>query len=774
MSSSKRMNLICVIAMVLCLAASVLLPQSGAETPIVMGYEDRLFDTSRVHTIDISMSDWDQFIDTCENEEYAACDVTVDGEKFKNVAIRAKGNTSLSSVSSMNSERYSFKLEFDHYDDAFSYHGLDKLSLNNLIQDNTFMKDYLAYRMMNEFGAVAPLTSFVYITVNGEDWGLYLAVEGVEDAFLLRNYGTDHGELYKPDSLSFGGGRGNGMDFDFDSIRDQLSGGSEGEEKGFDFSQMMPGGGGFDFTQMMPGGGDFDFSSFAPGSSDEQKGEMPGGRGGFSFGGMGSSDVKLQYIDDDFDSYSNIFNNAKTVVNDQDKTRLISALKALSEGDVSSVDVESVMRYFVVHNYTVNDDSYTGMMIHNYYLYEKNGVMSMIPWDYNLGFGTFSGGNASSSVNKDIDNPVNGSVSDRPMLSWIFSDEEYTQKYHELFAEFLQTVDPAAIIDEAYRLIAPYVQKDPTKFCTEEEFEKGVSALRSFVTLRSQSIENQLSGVKTNVNTAGLNLSDMGTMSSGGMGMGMPEMPTGGFTMPDMTNGSFDMSSMPSGGFTAPGGDAQNDAQTGSMPTGGFTMPDMTNGSFDMSSMPSGGFTAPGSDAQNDAQTGSMPSGNMGGMPSGDFQMPFGSMDEMPSGDFQVPFGNMGEMPSGGFTMPGMPSQSAETPVNPEPTQMPVSASELSAEETDDAENMEEKMQAPETDEKANAEQTADNSISSGRDRANPSQRNGGENRPNDFSFSGMPGANAGAQNTSSSVTLLIASIIVLIVSIAIALIIKH
>jgi len=391
------------------------------------------------------------------------------------------------------------------------------------------------------------------------------------------------------------------------------------------------------------------------------------------------------------------------------------------------------MRYFVVHNYTVNDDSYTGMMIHNYHLYEKNGVMSMIPWDYNLGFGTFSGGNASSSVNKDIDNPVNGSVSDRPMLSWIFSDEEYTQKYHELFAEFLQTVDPAAIIDEAYCLIAPYVQKDPTKFCTEEEFEKGVSALRSFVTLRSQSIENQLSGVKTNVNTDGLNLSDMGTMSSGGMGMGMPEMPTGGFTMPDMTNGSFDMSSMPSGGFTAPGGDAQNNAQTGSMP-----------------------------------------SGNMGGMPSGDFQMPFGSMDEMPSGDFQMPFGNMGEMPSGGFTMPGMPSQSAETPVNPEPTQIPVSASELSAEETDDAENMEEKMQAPETDEKANAEQMADNSISSGRDRANPSQRKGSENRPNDFSFSGMPGANAGAQNTSSSVTLLIASIIVLLLSIAAALLIRH
>ncbi|MFR3786035.1 MAG: CotH kinase family protein [Agathobaculum desmolans] len=59
----------------------------------------------------------------------------------------------------MNSERYSFKVEFDHYDSSITYHGLDKLSLNNLIQDSTMMKDYLTYTMMDEFGAAAPLCS---------------------------------------------------------------------------------------------------------------------------------------------------------------------------------------------------------------------------------------------------------------------------------------------------------------------------------------------------------------------------------------------------------------------------------------------------------------------------------------------------------------------------------------------------------------------------------------------------------------------------------------
>ena len=50
----------------------------------------------------------------------------------------------------------------------------------------------------------------------------------------------------------------------------------------------------------------------------------------------------------------------------------------------------------------------------------------MIPWDYNLAFGTFQGNNASSAVNDDIDDVL----SDRPMQAWIFSDEIYSQQYY--------------------------------------------------------------------------------------------------------------------------------------------------------------------------------------------------------------------------------------------------------------------------------------------------------------------------------------------------------
>lgn len=230
MSTSRNFDRVCLAALALAFLIAALaltasaLGLTAAASGVTLGYETRLFDTSVVHTIDIVMDEWEGFIAGCEDEEYVLCDLVIDGEEQPGAAIRAKGNTSLSSVAAYGNDRYSFKVEFDHYDSSLSYYGLDKLNLNNIIQDNTYMKDYLTYQMMGYFGVDAPLCSYVYITVNGEDWGLYLAVEGVEESFLERNYGSDYGELYKPDSMSMGGGRGNGGEFDLEDWMDDQSG----------------------------------------------------------------------------------------------------------------------------------------------------------------------------------------------------------------------------------------------------------------------------------------------------------------------------------------------------------------------------------------------------------------------------------------------------------------------------------------------------------------------------------------------------------------------
>ena len=538
MSTHKHIDRICAAVLALTLVLTVLLVRGeslGLEAaPASMGYEDRLFDAGRVHTIDLRMDDWEGFLETCTDEEYHLCSLVIDGEAVESAAIRAKGNTSLTSVAAYGNDRYSFKVEFDHYDGAGTYYGLDKLSLNNLIQDNTCMKDFLVYQLMASFGAAAPLCSYVWLTVNGEPWGLYLAVEGVEDAFLERNYGSAGGNLYKPDSMSFGGGRGNGGGFDMEALAEN-----------FDFSVQPE----------------------RPAEGGQPQGRQNGG--GFPGGGMGSSDVKLQYVDDDPDSYPNIFDNAKTDITEADKARLIAALKILSgEGDIEdAVDVEQVIRYFVVHGFVCNGDSYTGGMVHNYYLYEEDGVLSMLPWDYNLAFGGFQTSDASGAVNEPIDTPVSGgSPEDRPMVGWIFRSEEHTALYHQYYSEFLSSLLEsgwcAALIDETAAMIAPYIAQDPTKFCTDEEFKAGVAALKEFCELRTQSVRGQLDGSIPSttqgqtenpsalVDCAGLDLGDMGTMGmGGGHGGGFedarrgtpPELPDGE-GIPAMAAGEMDFS----------------------------------------------------------------------------------------------------------------------------------------------------------------------------------------------------------------------------------------
>lgn len=515
MATSKHIDKLCCIILTATLMLTFFFMNAGRfgvqAVNATVGYASRLFNTSEVHTVDIVMDDWDSFIDTCTDEQYTDCTVIIDGEAYRNVAIRAKGNTSLSSVSAYGNGRYSFKIEFDHYDDALNYYGLDKLCLNNIIQDNTYMKDYLTYRLMHEFGVNAPLCSYTYITVNGEEWGLYLAVEGVEESFLTRNYGNDYGELYKPDSMKMGGGRGNGRDFNMEDF----------DPENFDPELFNP-------------------EFFPTEDFDPDWKNTPFGKG------MADSDVSLIYTDDAFDSYANIFDNAKTDPTDSDKARLIESLQKLNSGETleSVVNIEEVIRYFIVHNFVLNFDSYTGSMIHNYYLYEEDGQLSMIPWDYNLAFGGFeSGSDATQLANYPIDSPVSGGTTDsRPMLAWIFGNETYTNLYHQYFEEFINTYFEngyiAAMIDSTAKMISPYVENDPTKFCSFEEFEKGVSTLREFCLRRAESIAGQLDGTipstsdgqaqnsATLIDASDLVVSDMGSM--GEMGPGRDRNAPGG------------------------------------------------------------------------------------------------------------------------------------------------------------------------------------------------------------------------------------------------------
>lgn len=349
------------------------------------------------------------------------------------------------------------------------------------------------------------------------------------------------GELYKPDSMSFGGGCGNGRDFEMDDFRaNPAEDASDGETPAS--PDGKPDGADFGDSTRQPSG---DFAPFDANASDSAENRPSGpDAGGFNFG-MGSDDVKLIYSDDDPESYANIFDNAKTNLTKRDKERLIESLRKLNaqEDLEHTVDADEVIRYLAVHNFLCNDDSYTGMMVHNYYLYEEDGQLSIIPWDYNLAFGGFSAAsNATSTVNSAIDSPVSGGTIDsRPLIAWIFSDEDALAQYHEIYDAFLsENLESGwleAEIARVQELITPYLEQDESKFYDMDAFQRAVDTLQIFCVRRGESVRGQLSSEIASttaerqrssvhlVDASDISTEDMGSMNTsqgGGPGMGNP------------------------------------------------------------------------------------------------------------------------------------------------------------------------------------------------------------------------------------------------------------
>lgn len=504
--------------------------QVKAET---LSYENKLFDTSYVHTINVEIADddWEDLkANPTQKTKYQA-DITIDGETINDVSFSTKGNTSLSSVSSdSDSDRYSFKVNFGKYVENQTYYGLNKLNLNNIYADATYMKDYISYKIFDEAGVDSPLVSYVDIQINGEEFGLYLAIEDISESYLNRT-NDGEGELYKPETSSLanmGGGKGN----------------------------MQP-----PSDMKMPDGMERPNDMQAPDNADSSENmerpndmKMPGGNG-FPNGDMFSDDngASLKYTDDEVSSYSDIFDNTITNSDEDDWNKVIAALKSLSEDDAeSAVDTDEVIRYFAAHNFVLNYDSYTGNMLHNYFLYENDGKLSLLPWDYNLAFGTFSGGgemengeNATALINTGIDSPLSGAdEADRPFWEFIASDEDYLEQYHkvydELISSFFESGKFESELERVYNMIRPYVEKDTSAFYTVDEFDDAYETLNKFCLLRAESIRKQLSGelasisdeqtASEQVDASDISIKTMGMQNN--KGFDAPQMP-GGMKFPD-------------------------------------------------------------------------------------------------------------------------------------------------------------------------------------------------------------------------------------------------
>lgn len=393
MKDKKFTLLISIMIIILCAVVGVYSTSGNKGIDLYSDvYIEKYFDRDKVMEVNIEIdeSDLKDMNENAIKEEFKSAKVTVNGDTYGSVGIRTKGNSSLTSVADSDSNRYSYKINFDKYNTSQSMEGLTQLNLNNCYSDPSYMREFLTYSICEEMGLATPEFAYAKVSINGEYHGLYLAVEGLKESYLENNFGDVTGDLYK---------------------------------------------------------------------SDE-----------------GSS---LQYKGDDPESYSNLIIESDKKTADWSKvTKLLKSLD-IGEDIEKYLDVDSVLKNIAINTALLNLDSYQGSFAHNYYLYEQDGVFSMLPWDFNMSFGGFSGfGGGSQSIS--IDEPTTGNLEDRPLISSLLKNETYKTKYHEYLEEIVTKYLDSDYLEnmttKLHDLIASYVKEDPTAFYTYEEFEKNITS----------------------------------------------------------------------------------------------------------------------------------------------------------------------------------------------------------------------------------------------------------------------------------------------------------
>ncbi len=192
-------------------------------------WQAQWFSDTVVHEVAITLSEDARRSLTADPYEFAtAAAVSFDGEFVMEPGIRLRGK--IGSFRTLDGKP-KFKIDFGEFVDGQELHGLKSMALNNEVVDCSYVREPVAYGVYRDAGVPAPRTGFTHVTVNGEDYGLYVAVEVPDSRFLAdRLPGDDDGQLYDGKYAYYEDGSYTLLDFDLGV--DALYQLEEGEENG--------------------------------------------------------------------------------------------------------------------------------------------------------------------------------------------------------------------------------------------------------------------------------------------------------------------------------------------------------------------------------------------------------------------------------------------------------------------------------------------------------------------------------------------------------------
>ncbi len=176
---------------------------------------DAFYKIDHVIKVDITMNDWDTLRYQkpkhrdgqpwkCDfnyigprYDWFHAQKVTIDGVSFDDVGAKKR-----SFCNSYSEDKPALGLSLDKFKPeqkkaAMRAFGADSLTLGNSLQDPSFVRQCLSYKLFNDAGIKSPRCNFVHVKVNGRDLGLYVNIEPLKKPFLKRHFGEPLGNLYE-------------------------------------------------------------------------------------------------------------------------------------------------------------------------------------------------------------------------------------------------------------------------------------------------------------------------------------------------------------------------------------------------------------------------------------------------------------------------------------------------------------------------------------------------------------------------------------------------
>lgn len=153
--------------------------------------EGWLFTPTVIHDFKIELSEDAQASLGAEPLVDVPATFRFDGRSYE-VGIHLRGNRSFRTLE----QKPSFKIDFGEYNDEQTLKGVRRLTLNNMVQDGSMLRDEAAYFLFRAAGVPAPRHGYARVWVNDEWYGLYGITETIDEQFLSRSFSNTSGNAY--------------------------------------------------------------------------------------------------------------------------------------------------------------------------------------------------------------------------------------------------------------------------------------------------------------------------------------------------------------------------------------------------------------------------------------------------------------------------------------------------------------------------------------------------------------------------------------------------